>query len=198
MNPANSPVAHERRAATREGRAVAHERRAASRERRAATRERGAVAQIEVNGVVHEIEADRERMLLWVLREDLGLTGSKYGCGEGLCGACTVLVDGVPRRSCITTLTAVAGRRITTIEGLEQDGELHPLQQAFLDHDAMQCGYCTAGMIMAGVGLLERNPSPGEAEIVRQMDGNVCRCGAYRRVVAAIRDAAARITADRS
>lgn len=156
------------------------------------------IAQIEVNGVAHEIEADRERTLLWVLREDLGLTGSKYGCGEGQCGACTVLIDGVPRRSCITTLTAVAGRQVTTIEGLARDGRLHPLQQAFLDQDAMQCGYCTAGMIMSGAGLLQRNASPGEAEIIRFMEGNVCRCGTYRRIVAAIRQAAESMTEDRS
>ena len=158
---------------------------------------RRAIARIEVNGVSHDIEADRERTLLWVLREDLGLTGSKYGCGEGQCGACTVLVDGVPRRSCITSLTAVAGRQVTTIEGLEQNGELHPLQQAFLDQDAMQCGYCTAGMIMAAAGLLQGNADPGESEIVRHMEGNICRCGTYRRIVAAIRQAA-ETTEDRS
>jgi aerobic-type carbon monoxide dehydrogenase small subunit (CoxS/CutS family) len=156
------------------------------------------LARIEVNGVAHEIDTDRERTLLWVLREDLGLTGSKYGCGEGQCGACTVLIDGVPRRSCITALSAVAGRQITTIEGLERNGELHPLQQAFLDQDAMQCGYCTAGMIMAGAGLLRRNPDPGDTEIVRQMEGNVCRCGTYRRIVAAIKQAAAQTTEERS
>lgn len=151
----------------------------------------GTIVRVEVNGVVCEVDADRDRTLLWVLREDLGLPGTKYGCGEGQCGACTVLVDGVPRRSCITSLTAVAGRRVTTIEGLEKNGSLHPLQQAFLDQDAMQCGYCTAGMIVAGAGLLATDPDPSERAIIRHMDGNVCRCGTYRRIVAAIKQAAA-------
>jgi nicotinate dehydrogenase subunit A len=143
--------------------------------------------EIEVNGAIHAVENDPNRSLLWVLRDDLGLTGSKYGCGEGECGACTVLVDGVLRRSCITVLSAVAGKRITTIEGLAEDGLMHPLQEAFLEEDALQCGYCTSGMIMAAAALLRRNPDPGEAEIVRHMDGNICRCGTYRRIVAAIR-----------
>ncbi len=143
--------------------------------------------EIEVNGVIHVVENDPNRSLLWVLRDDLGLTGSKYGCGEGECGACTVLVDGVLRRSCITVLSAVAGKQIKTIEGLAEDGLLHPLQEAFLEEDALQCGYCTSGMIMAAAALLRRNPDPGEAEIVRHMDGNICRCGTYRRIVAAIR-----------
>ena len=149
------------------------------------------VVEIEVNGVTHRIETDPNRSLLWVLREDLGLTGSKYGCGEGQCGACTVLVDGVPQRSCITVLSAVAAKPITTIEGLARDGVLHPLQEAFLGEDALQCGYCTSGMIMSAAGLLRRNPDPSEAEIVRHMDGNICRCGTYRRIVAAIQSAAA-------
>ncbi len=149
------------------------------------------IVRVEVNGVAREVDADRDRTLLWVLREDLELPGTKYGCGEGQCGACTVLVDGVPRRSCITSLTAVAGRRVTTIEGLEKNGSLHPLQQAFLDQDAMQCGYCTAGMIVAGAGLLATDPNPSERAIIRHMDGNVCRCGTYRRIVAAIKQAAA-------
>ena len=143
--------------------------------------------EIEVNGVIHAVENDPNRSLLWVLRDDLGLTGSKYGCGEGECGACTVLVDGVLLRSCITVLSAVAGKQIMTIEGLAEDGLLHPLQEAFLEEDALQCGYCTSGMIMAAAALLRRNPDPGEAEIVRHMDGNICRCGIYRRIVAAIR-----------
>ncbi len=148
------------------------------------------VVEIEVNGVVHPIETDPNRSLLWVLRDDLGLTGSKYGCGEGQCGACTVLVDGVLQRSCITVLSSVGGKQITTIEGLARDGLLHPLQEAFLEQDALQCGYCTSGMIMAAAALLRRNPDPGEAEIVRHMEGNVCRCGTYRRIVAAIRSTA--------
>ena len=125
-----------------------------------------------------------------MLRDDLGLTGSKYGCGEGRCGACTVLIDGAPARSCITKLGAVAAREITTIEGLEKDGKLHPLQQAFLDAGAMQCAYCTSGMIMAGVGLLRENPNPTRQEIVEYMDGNICRCGTYPRIIAALRKAA--------
>ncbi|MCH7825565.1 MAG: (2Fe-2S)-binding protein [Acidobacteria bacterium] len=155
-------------------------------------------AEIEVNGVSYQIESGRNRRLLSVLREDLGLTGSRYGCGEGECGACTVLVDGVPRRSCITYLNAVSGRSIVTIEGLERDGELHPLQQAFLDKEALQCGYCTSGMIVTGVALLERNPNPSETEIIRHMQGNICRCGTYRRIVAAITAAAAKVAEDQA
>ncbi|MGA3027110.1 MAG: (2Fe-2S)-binding protein [Bryobacteraceae bacterium] len=131
-----------------------------------------------------------DRMLLWVLRDELGLTGTKYGCGEGQCGACTVLLDGQPVRSCLTPLRAAAGRQITTIEGLERDGRLHPLQQAFLEEDAMQCGYCTAGMILSGVGLLNKTPHPDDRQIASAMQGNVCRCGAYPRIVAAVRMAA--------
>jgi aerobic-type carbon monoxide dehydrogenase small subunit (CoxS/CutS family) len=128
--------------------------------------------------------------LLWVLRDALGLTGTKYGCGEGQCGACTVLLDGQPVRSCSTPLRAAAGRQITTIEGLEQDGRLHPLQEAFLKEDAMQCGYCTPGMILSGIALLSRTPHPDDREIVSAMQGNVCRCGTYPRIVAAVRLAA--------
>ncbi len=148
------------------------------------------VPEIRVNGKTVRVNADRERSLLGVLRDDLGLTGSKYGCGEGRCGACTVLIDGAPARSCITKLGAVAAREITTIEGLEKDGKLHPLQQAFLDAGAMQCAYCTSGMIMAGVGLLRENPNPTRQEIVEYMDGNICRCGTYPRIIAALRKAA--------
>jgi len=124
------------------------------------------------------------------LRDDLDLTGSKYGCGEGQCGACTVLIDGQATRSCITKLGAAAGKKITTIEGIEKNGPLHPLQEAFLEADALQCGYCTPGMIMSSVALLSKNPNPSEQEIVRFMDGNVCRCGTYPRIVSAIRKAA--------
>jgi aerobic-type carbon monoxide dehydrogenase small subunit (CoxS/CutS family) len=127
---------------------------------------------------------------LSVLRDDLDLTGAKYGCGEGRCGACTVLIDGQPARSCLTRVGAVAGKAVTTVEGLETDGQLHPLQQAFLDLGALQCGYCTSGMIVAGAGLLARNSSPTDQEIVQAMDGNVCRCGTYTRIMAAIRKAA--------
>jgi isoquinoline 1-oxidoreductase subunit alpha len=148
------------------------------------------ITELRVNETRHPLDADPERSLLSVLRDDLGLTGSKYGCGEGQCGACTVLIEGQATRSCITPVGAVAGKRITTIEGLEKNGQLHPVQAAFLEADAMQCGYCTPGMIMAAVALLKRNAHPGEAEIVRSMEGNVCRCGAYPRIVAAIRRAA--------
>ena len=155
-------------------------------------------AEIEVNGASYRIESGQNRSLLAILREDLGLTGSRYGCGEGQCGACTVLVDGVPRKSCMTTLNGVVGRSIVTIEGLERDGQLHPLQEAFLEEEALQCGYCTSGMIVAGVGLLERNPNPSEAEIIRHMQDNICRCGTYRRIIAAITSAATKLTEDRT
>jgi aerobic-type carbon monoxide dehydrogenase small subunit (CoxS/CutS family) len=148
------------------------------------------VSELHVNGSRRRVDVDSERSLLSVLRDDLDLTGSKYGCGEGQCGACTVLINGVPRRSCITTVGSVVGRQITTIEGLEQNGQLHPLQQAFLDVGAMQCGYCTSGMIMMGVGVLKQYPNPTEEQIVRFMDGNVCRCGTYSRIVAAVSRAA--------
>lgn len=145
---------------------------------------------IHVNRTTHVID-DADDTLLNVLREQLGLTGSKIGCGEGQCGACTVLIDGQPTRSCITPASAVAGKQVLTIEGLAQNGELHPLQQAFLDHDALQCGYCTPGMIMSGVGLLQQNSVPSVAEIVGFMQGNICRCGTYPRIVEAIQQAAA-------
>ena len=148
------------------------------------------VQELRINGKTVRVDADRDRTLLGVLRDDLGLTGSKYGCGEGRCGACTVLIDGEPARSCLTKLGAVAAREITTIEGLEQDGKLHPLQQAFLDAGAMQCAYCTSGMIVTGAALLHQNPDPSRQEIVEYMDGNICRCGTYTRIIAAIRMAA--------
>ena len=140
-----------------------------------------------VNQKHYRLELHPDRMLLWVLRDDLGLTGSKYGCGEGQCGACTVLIDGAPTRSCITPAQSVGGKKITTIEGLAQDGHLHPLQEAFIQADAMQCGYCTPGMVLSLTDLLRRNPSPGETEIRRWMDGNLCRCGVYQNVVRAVR-----------
>jgi aerobic-type carbon monoxide dehydrogenase small subunit (CoxS/CutS family) len=148
------------------------------------------ILELQVNGTKRRVEVDGERFLLNVLRDDLDLTGAKYGCGEGQCGACTVLVDGRAARSCLTQVASVEGKQITTIEGLERNGRLHPLQEAFLDQDAMQCGYCTAGMIMSGVGLLKKTPNPNEPEIQRAMEGNICRCGTYHRVVAAIRQAA--------
>jgi len=149
----------------------------------------GRVTELRINGPSRRIDADDRRTLLGVLRDDLDLTGAKYGCGEGRCGACTVLVDDEPARSCLVRVGAVAGKSITTIEGLDRDGELHPLQRAFLDAGALQCGYCTPGMIMAGVGLLTKHPRPDDREIVEAMDGNVCRCGTYPRILAAIRDA---------
>ena len=148
------------------------------------------ISELHVNGNKRRIDADTDRSLLSVLRDDLDLTGSKYGCGEGQCGACTVLIDGQATRSCITKLGAAAGKKITTIEGVEKNGRLHPLQEAFLEADALQCGYCTPGMIMSSVALLSNNPNPSEQEIVRFMEGNVCRCGTYPRIVSAIRKAA--------
>ena len=148
------------------------------------------ISELHVNGNKLRIDADTDRSLLSVLRDDLDLTGSKYGCGEGQCGACTVLIDGQATRSCITKIGAAAGKKITTIEGIEKNGRLHPLQEAFLEADALQCGYCTPGMIMSSVALLSKNPNPSEQEIVRFMEGNVCRCGTYPRIVTAIRKAA--------
>lgn len=145
---------------------------------------------LNVNGSNHSATVADDEKLLYVLREKLSLTGTKYGCGEGQCGACTVLIDGRPTRSCLTLAGAVAGRKITTIEGLEQNGKLHPVQQAFLDEEAFQCSYCTPGMVMSAVGLLSANPKPSDNEIVRDMNGNICRCGTYPRIVAAIRRAA--------
>ena len=145
---------------------------------------------LHVNDSKHRIETDTARSLLNVLRDELSLTGSKYGCGEGQCGACTVLIDGRPRRSCITPVGATAEKQIATIESMEKNGQLHPLQEAFMEKEAMQCGYCTAGMIMSGVALLEKNQNPSENEIVQFMNGNICRCGTYPRIVDAIRQAA--------
>lgn len=146
--------------------------------------------QINVNGKLHSIDADGETTLLGALRDQLDLTGSKYGCGEGQCGACTVLIDGKARRSCITRADSVAGGKITTIEGLAEGDRLHPLQQAFLDEGAMQCAYCTSGMIMSAVSLLNAKANPTAAEIAEFMEGNVCRCGTYRRIITAIQKAA--------
>ena len=148
------------------------------------------ILELQVNGTRRRVEVDGERSLLSVLRDELDLTGAKYGCGEGQCGACTVLVDGRAARSCLTQAASVEGKQVTTVEGLERNGALHPLQEAFLAVDAMQCGYCTAGMIMSGVGLLKKTPNPTDAEILRAMEGNICRCGTYPRIVAAIRQAA--------
>ena len=146
--------------------------------------------QFTLNGKPTRLQVDSDRTLLWVLRTDLDLTGAKYGCGEGLCGACTVIVGKEAVRSCLLTMEDVAGEEILTIEGLAKNGRLHPLQQAFMDHDALQCGYCTPGMILNAYGLLLKNPQPGAAEIISAMDDNLCRCGAHQRIVQAIQSAA--------
>ncbi len=143
-----------------------------------------------VNQKHYRLVVDQARMLLWVLRDELELTGTKYGCGEGQCGACTVLIEGAAVRSCITLASAVAGKEITTIEGLAQNGKLHPLQEAFIQADALQCGYCTPGMILSSAGLLKKTPQPSEPEIRRALHGNVCRCGTYPRIIAAVQSAA--------
>jgi len=143
-----------------------------------------------LNGKAVRLEVDPSRALLWVLRYDLGLTGAKYGCGEGLCGACTVLVGRQAVRSCTLEMKDVAGKEVTTIEGLARNGELHPVQKAFVAQDALQCGYCTPGMIMNAYGLLLNNPRPSRREIIESMDGNLCRCGAHQRIVQAIQAAA--------
>jgi aerobic-type carbon monoxide dehydrogenase small subunit (CoxS/CutS family) len=143
-----------------------------------------------LNGKPTRIKVDDERMLLWVLRYDLGLTGAKFGCGTGICGACTVIVDKQAVRSCSLPVKEIAGKKVLTIEGLSKDGHLHPIQQAFVNHNAFQCGYCTPGMIMSAYALLLQTPRPAAADIIRQMDGNLCRCGAQIRIVEAIQDAA--------
>ena len=151
-----------------------------------------AIYTLRINGQTHQIDGEPNDSLLSVLRYELDLIGSKFGCGEGACGACTVLVDNQATRSCVTRLGAVAGRTILTIEGLSSN-QLHPVQQAFLDAEAFQCGYCTPGMVMATVSLLRTNPSPSEADIARIMDRNVCRCGTYPRIVRAVKMAAERM-----
>jgi aerobic-type carbon monoxide dehydrogenase small subunit (CoxS/CutS family) len=150
------------------------------------------VTSLNVNGATRSCDAAAERPLLSILRDDLALTGAKYGCGEGQCGACTVLVDGVPVRSCLTPCGTIGPQKVTTVEGLERDGRLHALQEALLEVGAFQCAYCASGMIMSGVALLAKNPSPSDAEIIRFMDGNICRCGGYGRIIDAIKLAAAR------
>jgi aerobic-type carbon monoxide dehydrogenase small subunit (CoxS/CutS family) len=145
---------------------------------------------LDINGVRHSVQSDPERRLLYVLRDELDLTGTKYGCGEGQCGACTVLLDDAPIRSCLTPLSSALGKKITTIEGLERKGKLHPVQEAFMDVDVMQCGYCNSGMIMSAVALLQRKPVPAEAEIRSALQGNLCRCGTYPRILEAVHLAA--------
>src|SRR6478752_6938648 len=145
-----------------------------------------------LNGRPASLDTDDDRKLLWVLRTDLGLTGTKYGCGAGVCGACTVLVDGEAVRSCVAPLRAVRDREVTTIEGLAPPGgALHPVQQAFLEHGGFQCGYCTPGMILAAAALLRDNPAPGRAAIAAGLEGHICRCGAHTRILDAVEAAAA-------
>jgi aerobic-type carbon monoxide dehydrogenase small subunit (CoxS/CutS family) len=139
-----------------------------------------------LNGRPTTLDTDEDRKLLWVLRTDLGLTGTKYGCGAGICGSCTVVVDRKALRSCQTSLKDVQGKDVTTIEGLAQDGRLHPLQTAFIDHGAFQCGYCTPGMIMNAYGLLLANPRVSRQAIAEGMEDNLCRCGAHQRILAAV------------
>jgi aerobic-type carbon monoxide dehydrogenase small subunit (CoxS/CutS family) len=146
---------------------------------------------LSVNGVQRQINAPSDQKLLYVLRDTLGMTGTKYGCGEGQCGACTVLLEGKPVRSCLAPVRVAAGKKVTTIEGLEHDGKLHPVQQAFLKVEAFQCGYCTSGMILSAVGLLSQNSNPTDKQIIDYMNGNLCRCGTQPLIVEAIRQAAA-------
>jgi nicotinate dehydrogenase subunit A len=148
---------------------------------------------LDINGRALSVDAEPGDNLLSVLRDDLGLTGSKFGCGEGFCGACTVLIDDQATRSCVAPLAVVAGKQITTIEGVSAPDALHPVQQAFLDTEAFQCGYCTPGMIMATIGLLRTYPNPSEQDIARVMDRNVCRCGTFPRIVKAVQLAATRM-----
>jgi len=149
--------------------------------------------QLEINGKRYSANYPPDTPLLYVLRDELGLTGTKYGCGEGMCGACTVLLDGTARRSCQISVSAAASKSITTIEGLEKDGVLHPVQQAFLDAGAFQCAYCTSGMIMGGVSLLRANPHPTAEQVVQALQGNICRCGTHPRIIEAIQRAAGKM-----
>ena len=152
----------------------------------------------QLNGQPTGLTVDTERKLLWVLRTDLGLPGTKYGCGAALCGACTVLVDGKAVRSCMYPMSQVEGKAVTTIEGLATDAKLHPLQAAFVAHDALQCGFCTPGMVLTACSLLAQNPRPSRDEIISAMDANLCRCGGYQRIVRAIEAVAGGAQGDRS
>lgn len=143
-----------------------------------------------LNGESTELVTDPNQIFLWVLRNQIGLTGTKYGCGTGFCGACTVLIDEEPVRSCMLPVSEVAGKKVVTIEGLADNDKLHPLQQAFVDHDALQCGYCTPGMIMTAAGLLMKNPEPSRQEIIEGLEYNLCRCGAHIRIIDAVQSAA--------
>ena len=143
-----------------------------------------------LNGKSVELDTDSSQLLLWVLRTEFGLTGTKYGCGIGFCGSCTVLIDGVAERSCNKTLKEIAHKNITTIEGLASDGELHPIQKSFILHDAQQCGFCTSGMVMNAAGLLNETPNPTHQQIINGMNDNLCRCGSYNAITKAIKSAA--------
>jgi aerobic-type carbon monoxide dehydrogenase small subunit (CoxS/CutS family) len=144
-----------------------------------------------VNGKAQTVDTDPDRPLLEVLREDLGLTGTKFGCGEGQCGACTVLVDNEPTLSCLTPVSEVSGKKIVTIEGLAQGGKLHPVQEAFLEEGALQCGYCTSGMVLGTVAMLKATPHPSDDQIAQGLNGHLCRCNGYHRIIAAVHRAAA-------
>lgn len=148
------------------------------------------IKELHINGGKRSIDADEDRSLLSVLRDDLGLTGCKYGCGEGKCGACTVLIDGQSTRSCVTRVGAVQAKQVRTIEGLANGDKLHPLQEAFLEAGALQCGYCTPGMILSALALLERQPEPTREDVLHSLNGNICRCGAYARIMIAVDRAA--------
>jgi aerobic-type carbon monoxide dehydrogenase small subunit (CoxS/CutS family) len=151
----------------------------------------GETIQFTLNDKPIQVKVKKERMLLWVLRTELGLTGTKYGCGEGYCGACTVLVDNEPVRSCQYPMKEVQGKTVLTIEGLAKNGELHPIQKAFIDHDALQCGFCTPGVILTAYSLLLKNSKPSQKEIIQTLDDNLCRCGAHTRMLQAVHAAAA-------
>lgn len=153
----------------------------------------GQTIELEINGKRYPVHYSPDTPLLYVLRDELGLTGTKYGCGEGMCGACTVLIAGTARRSCQIPVSAATGKPITTIEGLEKNGALHPVQQAFLDEGAFQCAYCTSGMIMSSVSLLQANHNPTQEQIVQSLQGNLCRCGTHPRILAAVRKAASKM-----
>jgi len=148
------------------------------------------LVQFTLNGNPVKLDTETDQSLLWFLRGDMELTGTKYGCGVGLCGACTVLVDGTAQRACILDINAVSNKKVTTIEGLAEGDKLHPVQQAFVEHDALQCGYCTPGMILSAVSLLEENPAATEDEIIDGLDDNLCRCGAHKRILKAVRSVA--------
>lgn len=149
--------------------------------------------EFKLNDKTVKINTDGDRILLWVLRTDLGLLGTKYGCGEGYCGSCTVIINNKAERSCSISVRSIKGKEVTTIEGLMRNGKLHPLQKAFADHDALQCGYCTPGMIMNAYGLLKSNPHPTYDEIIKEMENNLCRCSAHKRIIDAVQDASAKM-----